>query len=454
MPVEELVEGSSLGLAAFVATWSLLAKAPTNNSLVFTGHVAAAEHSAPDILKVGYIASKTHEVRSVGATLVHAGVAAKIDEVIPLVFGKKWRDPENWPPPKGFVPALALVALDLDYRRGTLHMERHHAANRFLYLSEIVEHPNLKALALARAASCFRLLDRHGESRRLIHRALRVARTNPLLVEGEVLVVCLLALAVLQMRAYELDDAATTCREGLSCASAWRLVRLESHLHSTFAQVLLASGQPGEALAHLEQAANPIDDGTHRFAYRMRALARMEAWHGVETLYHQATERLEKIDSPHVRDRHRHFVDHAWLDARVRRGRRSPSEVDWEQTHRRATSFTAESGHRWPQAALRRLEWAAGLRNGLAPDEVILRARDELLAYPEASQARWHLALGLVEACVIEGTTAQRARSLVAEAARHLPSLGAQQWFDAHLRAFEHDPSSTNAIRLLEAERF
>ena len=147
-------------------------------------------------------------------------------------------------------------------------------------------------------------------------------------------------------------------------------------------------------------------------------------------------------------------MHHAILDARLRRGRRDPDAIDWQQLAHDAHTAADISGERWPGAALRRIAWAADMRHQDGPDTVVTRIRQDLAVAKRNPQSRWHLALTFVEAAACLDVTPAYARQLAREAFEHVPSDGAVTWFEPYLKRFLDTPTPDHALTWLEALRF
>lgn len=439
------IDGGSLGLAAFLATWSLLAQSPCPNGWVYTGQMELDHARGPLVGDVSHLDAKSAEVDRAGLRLRTVEGTESVDGILQEIWGPNWRAPERWPRPRGYHAETALKRLDLDYQRGALHQRPDYAALRFAHLADTVEHPNEQVLALSRAGMCWDRAQRSENALSALSRAIELAEEHHGVVESDVQVSCRLSSAVSAMKAYRFHDAEHLCRRALEDAQRWQLVKLGGHLRATLAQVLFVTDRAQEAIEQLNQTRH--GSRMARDAYRIRALARAQDWDEADRLGRDAVARILERSRAEQQHQDLAYLQHARLDCLLRRGRRAPASIDWvalADDAERAVSLVRGR----PRHALRRIGYAAGLRTG-AIDHSVLE-RQILAELPgQHAEAGFRTALTLLEIAVLRPTDAHRLGNIVWD---HIHNDGAKAWFHRFHTRIADDPEA--ALDWLEAERF
>jgi tetratricopeptide (TPR) repeat protein len=478
---EKIIEGSSLGLAAAVATWSTLAQAPVPPELVFTGALEALLPGGETrVGRVGQVLAKLQGVAAAGARLVFptANLAevelapgsvavGSVAEAFARAFGPDWTSlPVCQPPPAHDVLA-DLEWLNLLYKRHPDPARYPELAKRF---EDLAGSPALpiarRPLAVSRAVACWTQCDRLSpvglEQLRNI-----VERLDPDEVDGADEVTARTRLAMAYRSLYRFEDAR------IQAEKAWRLgqdLRIHDEkvkARSSLGQILVAMGRVEEglphvraALEHFERYSSPVCSRNH--CYHIDALSRLGRFDEVEREYEHALQHCETRVEERARRRQRAFLDYARLNARLRLQRVTPfPHARWELLHEEARRALEGLDSEWPRLGLERIRDAAALRLHSR-----MEAREAMLSRAvgrySASQSRllaWQCGLVFLEAALSElerGGELPRAQGWARAGLRAVPFRRAWKFLGAGraLRAGSPSDLKKALLFIVEAEQY
>jgi hypothetical protein len=481
LDVPARIAGGSLGLAALVATWSLLSNQPVCGGLVFTGCVGTRGKELV-LHRVSHVAIKAQEVFSLGARLVlpHTNVGElpstsnlqaveDVPQALEVAFGSDWSASSRRPPPAGDLKTVE-EHLEQDYWavRGGWAM----LAERFECFAERT-HPNPRrsGKALARAGACWTHLNEMEKANHLLARAGQVlASARHELRISDALEISN-HLAVFYRDSYRFEEAIQKLT-GILCHP-----RVDPHsreavdARSTLGQILVCTGQWDEGLPHVEAARDYYDQEeepgcSRNHTYVVDALARAGALEEArkEHALGSRHNRERNAQDPSAMRRNQAYLDYALVNGELRALRAVSDPEEWNRLAILTKNLpgATEVGV-WPGIALERVRDAIQLRRVPSSAD---RDRIRQAALSGATELfplfSWHRALVSVEAALSEldrGGDTSLARTWLEEGLRKMPGFeGAQRFFAPYLLGIRNagDPEALmRAIRaLLDAEQY
>ncbi|WP_224242890.1 tetratricopeptide repeat protein [Hyalangium gracile] len=472
------VEGRSLGLAALIATWSLLSGRAVRTGQVFTG-VLGRPSQGMALRKVQEVASKVQEVEAAGALLV--GPRANAEELSPsrsvllveeapqalrAAFGDDWNDPAQRRVRSQDIKAVA-QRLEQDYLMGFGGWAQ--LADRFERFANWPEQiPSVRSRALARAGACWTHINEIEQAHRCLQAAAALVE-NPRLRHDDVLVIHN-HLAVFYRDTYQfeegLQELATALKSG-GDRNSDEFVNVES----TRGQILSCQGRPEEGLSQLRRARDHYDENQdvgcgRNHTYVVDALMRAGRLKEAREEHALGT-RHNAEKNAHVsgaQSLNRAFLDYALWNGELRALRGEGGSAPWERLEQQLqASPVSESLLDWPRIGLERVRGAVRLRRlpGRVERDEVRRAALGGIRQGHPLFA-WHRGLVSVEAALSElerQGDPVLARQWLEEGLRWVPPFdSARRFFAPYLERIQQatDPHALLlAIKaLLDAEQY
>lgn len=424
--VDVPVRGPSLGLAAGVATWSMLADRPPAVAAVVTGALSERDPiSRCRALGVGRMREKWAEASSTRALFVAPDVnlrelaspaAGRLQGVLSLagtleaVFGPSWCDLDALREPPHFDPHLAVELLNQAYLLNGDGLLWSELGDRF---ERLARDPRLsadgRARAWARVGACRSHLGQTDRAIPALAEALRgIEQAGAAAIEGQTEVVARTHQANALRSVGRLADAVEYARSAWSLAERLRLLEHGVNARSTLGQVLVAAGRPWDGLPHLEAARDfrverRSREAPRNHAYVVEALGRLGRPEDAGAEYRLGCRNNDSWGDPAQRRRNRAFLDYAWLSAQLRCLWGFDEQQGWPELEREASAALAGARPGWPAVGIRRVLDSARAR--LAPDVAALTAlvaeARERVAGLTSPLLAWQASMPLLEAEVV-----------------------------------------------------
>ncbi len=494
----DTIQGSSLGLSALCAAWSLLAAQPLPSDLVATGALArsgALPAACCPVLPVHHLSDKRREVSAAdarllepkdGGALAHRTPAhnpppsasggsssrqllcSTAGEALLHAFGlsspEMLTDPERWPAPVNLDVHHALEALDRAYWQEGGGLRWPELASQFIHLAQNDALQEARALAWARAGACLTHIGHYSRALELLHRALDLGATA-LSAKDEV--ETRTHLASCERDRYRFAEGAREARNAWELGERFRVPKSAINARSTLGLLLMAGGDPAGGLPHLEAArdyyaSRRSSESPRNHTYVVACLGRLGRLERARAEACRGRRANETVALPTQRRLNRAYLDHAMLSSELLAYRRDPPSITQWQTLAERAESTAEGFLRWPGAGLRRVAWAA--RAWAAPQcaPALLSAINE-----EIDQARswkspielWQTALSSVEVVLALTATSREgspnATKALQSALEALPPAARQQrHFDNELENLQRKTNASTLRALLEREPY
>ncbi|WP_375767765.1 hypothetical protein NR798_39765 [Archangium gephyra] len=481
LDLPEKVEGRSLGLAAAVATWSVLAQAPVPPGLAFTG---ALESPLPGgqtrVGRVEHVLTKRQVVLSAAASLVlPAANAAELEpsqrcapvrsvaDALARAFGPDWLSPRVCRPPPAQDVMADLAWLDMRYKRNSEGSRWPEFAERFeLFVRSSALPSTRRIFAVARAAACWTHCDRL-ELAGLDRLRLAVEQLNPEEVDATDEVAARTHLANAYRDSYLFEKAREQAELAWKLGQQLRVHDEKVKALSTLGQILVAMGRVEEGFPHLRTAleyferSNPLECARNH-CYLIEALGRAGRFADAEQEYERGLQHCEYRMEDGPKRAQRAFLDYARLNAWLRQSRASPgSLVLWKQLHAEALRALEGLESPWPRFGLERIRDAAALRCLTRVNEreaVLHRAAERFCARP-GKLFGWHSGLVFLEAALAElegGGELSKATQWLRTGLRAVPYRSARRFLRTGRALRANSPSALQEVILsvVSAEQY
>jgi tetratricopeptide (TPR) repeat protein len=471
----EQVVGSSLGLAALVATWSCLCDRPIRDGLIFTG---ALEDEA--VVRVEHVSAKHAEAHEAGALLLlpasnlgdvrhRDGVqlVSGAGEVLTVAFGADWNSPERCPlPPKRDV-ALMFERLDLNYRNNGDSRKWPELGLLFESFSQTPTLPKAKRLrALARAVAC-RTHCANLARGTLIRLQTELEAMSPEELDGPYEIEARTHLAMAYRDAYLFEAAIREAKAGWNLGKRLRLHREAQNARSTLGQILVGMGLASEGLEHVREVRafyeeRGSNECPRNHTYVVDALSRLGSFQEAEAEYRLGLRHNEERNNSLQRKANRVFLDYAFLNGRLRCLRRQGDASGWASLREASRKALENESTGWPRMGLERIHDAATLRcepQSSERERILTRAVERLCQYWQQPLFQWQQGMVLLEYVLDVLTRNEGMESAVTWARnglRTLPSRQAWRFLNAGrmLRATSEESLRHAVLSCLEGEQY
>jgi tetratricopeptide (TPR) repeat protein len=481
LDLSEKIEGRSLGLAAAVVTWSVLAQTPVPLGLAFTGALdAPLPGGETRVGWVEHVLTKRRAATAAGAWLVlpaangaelepsqHTVAVSSMDEALAQAFGPDWKSPLVCHPPPVQDVLADLAWLDLQYRRNTDGTRYPEFAKRFETFARSSTLPSARRpFATARAAACWTHCDRL-ELAGLSQLRRTIDELNPEEVDGVDEVAARTHLAGAYRDVYSFEEACTQAKLAWDLGQQLRTHDEKMKARSTLGQILTAMGRVEEGLAHLRAALEHYERSNspecpRNHCYYIEALGRTGQFAEAEQEYERGILHCEERLEEAARRNQRAYLDYARLKVWLRMARAFPAlHFRWKQLHEEAARAVEGLGSSWPRTGLERIRDAAALRILARVDEreAVLDRAAERFCTLRSKLLGWQCGLVFLEAALAElerGGELQKARQWLRTGLRAIPYRRAWRFLGVG-RALRANSSSTfkdAILSIIDAEQY